>query len=100
MSSLNFEIWPIGQFEKDYDVQEAIGQGQYGEVFLGKKKSNRSILSSNVAIKFLKCSRASEKLRIRDEIDILRDLDHENIIKLVSAYEDHDKFIQVLEHLR
>ena len=48
----------------------------------------------------LKCKRASEKLRIRDEIDILQDLNHENVIKMISAYEDHDNFIQVLEYLR
>ena len=52
-----FEIWPIGQFEKDYEVgKEAIGHGQYGEVFLAKKRSNPSISASvsTVAVKFLK----------------------------------------------
>ena len=48
----------------------------------------------------LQCKRASEKLRIRDEIDILQDLNHENVIKLFSAYEDHENFVQVLEYLR
>ncbi len=50
-----FEIWPIGQFEKDYEVgEEAIGHGQYGEVFLAKKRSNISASVSTVAVKFLK----------------------------------------------
>ena len=52
-----FEIWPIGQFEKDYEVgKEAIGHGQYGEVFLAQKRSNLSISASasTVAVKFLK----------------------------------------------
>ena len=40
------------------------------------------------------CSRASEKLRVRDEIDILKRFDHPHVIKIVEAYEDEDNFIQ------
>ncbi len=40
------------------------------------------------------CERASEKLRVRDEIDLLRGLDHPNVLRLVAAHEDEDTFIQ------
>ncbi len=42
----------------------------------------------------MRCERASEKLRVRDEIDILRRLDHPNVLKLEAAFEDEDTFIQ------
>jgi serine/threonine protein kinase len=54
----------------------------------------------NVAIKFLNCEKAVEKLRPRQEIELLCNLDHPNILRLVGAYEDSDLFIQVFEFLR
>ena len=56
---------------------------------------NLKIRNSNEkAAKLLRCERASEKLRVRDEIDILRRLDHPNVLRLVAAHEDEDTFIQ------
>ena len=98
MTNVTFEIWPYKQFEKDYEVKEAIGQGQYGEVFSAITK--QKLQESTVAVKFQKCKRASEKLRIRDEIEILKTLSHDNIITIFGAYEDHEQFVQVLEYLR
>lgn len=96
-----FDIGPFQQFFKDYEKLEPIGRGQYGEVYKARrlKKSLDSPLI--VAVKFMKCNRASEKLRIRDEIDILKELNHDNILKLVGAYEsESDEFIEVFEYLR
>lgn len=93
-----FVIWPLDQFKKDYEIIESIGQGQYGEVFSARSISKLKP-ASTVAVKFLKCHKASEKLRIRDEIDILKTLSHENVLTLLGAYEQHDQFVQVLEHL-
>lgn len=93
----NIFIWPIERFEKDYNVIESIGQGQYGEVFSAVSTNTEQ---KKVAVKFMKCQKASEKLRVRDEIDILKDLNHPNVIKIFGAYEDHDQFILTLEHLR
>ena len=89
-NSVKFEIWPFEQFEKDYEVKEAIGHGQYGEVFsaIAKQKLQKP---TTVAVKFLKCKRACEKLRIRDEIDVLKTLNHDNVIKIYGAYENHDQ---------
>jgi serine/threonine protein kinase len=42
----------------------------------------------------MRCSRASEKLRVRDEIEILSDFDHPNVLRLIGAYEDSENFIQ------
>ena len=91
-----FIIWPLEKFKSDYETIESIGQGQYGEVFSVLEKKRNFI----AAAKFQKCKRAAEKLRVRDEVDLLKDLDHDNVIKFISAYEDQDQFVQVLEHLR
>ena len=54
----------------------------------------------HVAVKFLPTHRAVEKLRPRQEIEILSDLNHQNILRLIGAYEASDLFIQVFEFLR
>ena len=98
-----FTIWPVKQFYKDFQILEPIGQGQYGEVFKAKLISAREqikdISKEIVAVKILKCSRASEKLRIKDEIELLKDVQHDNVVKLIGAYEKCDEIIQVLEYL-
>ena len=33
-----FTIWPMSQFEKDFEKIEKIGEGQYGKVFSVKRK--------------------------------------------------------------
>lgn len=55
---------------------------------------------SKVAAKFLMTSSASDKLRLRQEIDILTKVKHPNIVRLLMSYEDLDNFIQVFEYLR
>jgi serine/threonine protein kinase len=102
-----FVIWPLQQFAKDYEViGDSIGQGQYGQVFTAKPSKTSCTVTgisrnySTVAVKFLKCKKASEKLRIRDEIDVLKDMTHDNVVTLLGAYEAQDQFIQILEYLR
>ena len=36
-----FMLWPMSQFEKDFDKLEKIGEGQYGKVFSVKRKDPR-----------------------------------------------------------
>lgn len=97
MSLSNIDcIWPLDKFEKDFQIIQCIGEGQYGQVFSAKSTKSNDL----VAAKFLKCSRATEKLRIRDEIDILKHMNHDNVIQFIGAYESEDQFVQVLELLR
>ncbi len=83
-------IWPIVKFDADYVLLEKIGQGKFGEVFKIEDCRSRMVH----AAKMMRCSRASEKLRVRDEIEILSGLEHPNVLKLVGAYEDSENFIQ------
>ena len=80
MNEATLIIWPLVKFQDEYKTHRALGQGQYGEVVLAEHKKSMQ----KVAVKFFKnCSKAKEKLQIRDEIDILHSLKHENVIRLV-----------------
>lgn len=88
-------IWPIIQFDKEYDVHDKLGQGKFGAVFKVKKKRPKSGEEDVFyAAKFMACEKASEKLRVRDEIEILHMFEHPNVLKLIAAHEDSDNFIQ------
>ena len=88
-------IWPIIQFDKEYEVFDKLGQGKFGAVFkVKKKRPKRGEEDVYYAAKFMACEKASEKLRVRDEIEILHMFEHPNVLKLVAAHEDSDNFIQ------
>ena len=89
-------IWPLRIFPDKYKVIEPLGHGQYGEVRLAQDKKSLD----EVAVKFIKCSTAREKLRLREELDILQSLNHQNVIQLLGAYEDSQEFIMIFECLR
>ena len=61
-------IWPLKKFHDEYKTQRILGQGQYGEVLLAEHRKSLQ----KVAAKVSNCSKAKDKLRIRDEIDILK----------------------------
>lgn len=82
--------------EKNYDVLEIIGKGGYGEV----KKVRHKELDVIRALKVIKKSRyksAAECKMIKNEIAIMKVVDHPNIVKLYEFFEDDDSFYIITE---
>uniref|UniRef100_A0A7S3D7P0 non-specific serine/threonine protein kinase n=1 Tax=Palpitomonas bilix TaxID=652834 RepID=A0A7S3D7P0_9EUKA len=78
-----------------YHVHEQIGEGSFGKVFKGRLKYT----GQTVALKCIAKHGKSEKdLRnLRQEIAILRKLEHPNIIRLIDAFESKIEFVVVTE---
>ena len=82
----------------DYILIKSIGQGSFGEVFLSKKsnnpklyaikKINTSVLKSKNVIKYLD-----------NETNIMKQLDHENIIKLHESLKTIHNIYLVMDHI-
>ncbi|XP_075514683.1 cyclin-dependent kinase E-1-like isoform X1 [Primulina tabacum] len=73
---------------EQYDVIGKIGEGTYGLVFLAKIKLNRS---KSIAIKKFKQSKDGDGVSptaIR-EIMLLREISHENVVKLANVHINH-----------
>jgi len=79
---------PVDGFTKKLDkylVGETIGKGATSKVKLGRDVTNKR----NVAIKILTAdSKAFDMDELRKEIDVLKALDHKNIIRMYDCFEN------------
>lgn len=82
---------------KDYYLVEKIGKGAFGEVFLTKNHKNEQLFATK---KIDKGKIKDERLKryFETEILILRQVNHENIIKLKETLKDSDSFYLVFEY--
>ncbi|GFR42823.1 hypothetical protein Agub_g3780, partial [Astrephomene gubernaculifera] len=80
----------------NYHVIELIGEGSFGKVYKGRRKCTGQI----TAMKFILKQGKSEKdiKNLRQEIEILRQLRHENIVQLLDAFETKTEFCVVMEY--
>lgn len=82
--------------EVTYEVLEVIGKGGYGEV----KKVKHKELDVVRALKVIKKSRyksPQELKMIKNEINIMKVVDHPNIVKLYEFFEDDENFYIIQE---
>ena len=79
-----------------YHVLERVGEGSFGKVFRGRRRFTGQI----VALKFISKSgkSAADLAALRQEIAILRRLDHENIVLLLDFFETPRDVVVVTEY--
>lgn len=71
-----------------------LGKGSFSKVYLGKNIIN----DENVAIKLIDIPKCNNFVDINKEINILRDLNHENIVQLEESIIKDNKLYIVLEY--
>ena len=92
--NLNFILTNNGSLTQFYNVEAAkIGQGSYGSVTRGTHKATGSVR----AIKTISKSQVKNIDRFRQEIAIMKQLDHPNVIKLYETFEDNRNIYLVME---
>ncbi|XP_014864451.1 PREDICTED: myosin light chain kinase 3-like isoform X2 [Poecilia mexicana] len=75
--------------------QEVLGGGRFGQVH--KCVENSSGLT--LAAKVIKARSQKEKDMVKNEIQVMNNLDHANLIQLYAAYESRNDIILVLEYV-
>ncbi|XP_041805200.1 myosin light chain kinase 2, skeletal/cardiac muscle isoform X2 [Chelmon rostratus] len=75
--------------------QEVLGGGRFGQVH--KCVENSSGLT--LAAKVIKARSLKEKELVKNEIQVMNNLDHANLIQLYAAYESRNDIILVLEYV-
>jgi len=95
-NSSNFVSTYEGSILDLYNLQSIIGQGAFGKVYVGVSRLN----GMRRAIKALDRSALTSESRdrIRREIEILKELDHPNIIRIIEVVED-ERHINIVQEL-
>ncbi|KAJ3424911.1 sterile20-like kinase isoform b-related [Anaeramoeba flamelloides] len=76
-----------------YEVLEKLGEGNYASVYKGKHKKNGNI----VAIKQISIDTDEDIQELIAEIEIMKQLDHENIVKYYGTYFHNDCLWIIME---
>jgi serine/threonine protein kinase len=85
----------VFKLEDLYDVQEVIGKGGFATV----RKAVHRITKNSYAIKTIDLGkiRADQRDSLRNEVNIMKMLDHPNVVKLYETFEDETNLHLVLE---
>lgn len=87
-----------GDPTKKYNIISKLGDGSYGTVFLAVNNLTKSKVAIKKIIKVKE--NIIDDLEIKNEIDILKKLDHPNIVKIYEFYETNDSYYIVTEYCK
>ncbi|CAD8146337.1 unnamed protein product [Paramecium pentaurelia] len=93
----NFQTLKQGQVTSYYRVEKSLGQGAYGEVRLvihkqtGQKRAMKQIKKDKIF-------KEDEEILL-NEVTILKQLDHPNIVKLYELFQDKTSYYLITEYL-
>jgi len=90
----NFMADSAGDIHDHYKMaKKNLGEGSYGVVLIGKSKES----GEERAVKSIQRSKIKDKSTFQAEVDIQKQLDHPNIVKLYEVYEDPRAVYLVME---
>lgn len=82
-------------FQEKYELSDILGQGAFGTVQKATLRSNGELRAVKVLDKL--ALNAEERIRLQYEIDILKNLNHPNIVRLYEVYQSRSKLLLVTE---
>ena len=83
-----------GDIKEFYTFKGQLGEGAFGKVHLAQQKDQSM---KKRAVKALQKQNLKSMVEVMNEMEILKKLDHPNIIKVYETYESEDKFYIVME---
>ena len=81
----------------DYKKVKFLGEGSFGSVYQVRNKYSGAICAMKIIKKSSQCSREEED-EIRNEINILRTMDHPNILKIFEFYSNPKEYSIITEY--
>ena len=104
MTSQNIDSSPCDTLNKknqdilsDYELKGIIGKGTFSVVKLGENKLTKEKVAIKIMLKS-KIVNQEDLIRIAREIEMLKKLNHPNVIKIFKILEDSKKFYIIMEY--
>lgn len=85
-------------FFSKYELKDLLGEGAFSQVYKVVERKTGSIFAAKVIKHKMIYSDKRGVLLMKQEIDIMRQLDHPNIIKLYEVHEVNNAIIMILEY--
>ena len=85
--------------EHDYKKLQILGEGTFSTVYEAQNRIT-DIMRAMKIIKRQKHSSEQEKIEITNEINILKTMDHPNIVKIFEFYSNKDSYSIIMEYCR
>lgn len=79
---------------EEYEIEGQLGEGGYGKVYLARHKRMNLLR----AMKVISIDSKTSEERTDEEIELLKKLDHPNIIKLFEYFIDEDNYYLITEY--
>lgn len=76
-----------------------VGKGSYASVYLGRRITDETLTAVKVIDKKIFSNNYNVK-SIQSEIDIMKKMDHNNIVKLLDVYQTNNNMYIVTEYCR
>ena len=85
---------------KDYELGKKLGEGAFGSVYKVKRKNSttREIIRALKEISKDSICDSENEEEIRNEIEVLKNLDHPNIMKIFEFFEDENNMYLINEY--
>ena len=80
----------------EYNILGPLGEGGYGEVYLVSHKK----MKLKRAMKVIPVNSKNEEEKTDEEIELLKNLDHPNIVKLFEYFCDSEKYYLITEYCK
>lgn len=82
-----------GDFKTRFILEEELGKGRFGVVHKVVERETGQVL----AAKIVKCIKAKDKIKLHEEISIMRALRHPKLLQLAAAFESAREIVMVME---
>lgn len=92
INSENFVMCKANSFDRDYSILAKIGEGCFGSVYRVQHK----LLKLERALKIIK-KKKNEHFSSFEEIDVLKKMDHSNILKIFEFYELEENYYLITD---
>ena len=83
-------------YQEVYKIEGDLGEGGYGKVFLVRHKKMKLLR----AMKVISVNSKNEEEKTVVEIELLKQLDHPNIVKLFEYFSDSEKYYLITEYCK